>query len=53
MVGFHVGYGVEEIKPALFVGLGFLQYGVGTQLHIIHVHMLEIRDENRRSEYLI
>lgn len=33
------------VMPALFVGLGLLLYGVGTHLHIMHLNMLEMRDD--------
>ncbi|GEM_PF-2410863 len=32
------------VMPALFVGLGFLLYGVGTHLHIMHLNVLEMRE---------
>ncbi|SEH15057.1 hypothetical protein SAMN04487967_1901 [Natronorubrum sediminis] len=38
------------VMPALFVGLGLLLYGVGTHLHIMHLNMLEMRDEGGRHE---
>ncbi|APX97883.1 hypothetical protein [Natronorubrum daqingense] len=34
------------VMPALFVGLGLLLYGVGTHLHIMHLNMLEMREED-------
>lgn len=33
------------VMPALFVGLGLLLYSVGTHLHIMHINMLEMREE--------
>ena len=38
------------VMPALFVGLGFLLYGVGTHLHIMQLNMLEMRDEDGSPE---
>lgn len=35
------------VMPALFVGLGLLLYSVGTHLHIMHLNMLEMREEDR------
>ncbi|WP_306061055.1 hypothetical protein [Natronococcus wangiae] len=34
------------VMPALFVGLGLLLYSVGTHLHIMHLNMLEMREED-------
>jgi len=34
------------VMPALFIGLGFLLYGVGTHLHIMHLNVLEMRESN-------
>jgi len=33
------------VMPALFVGLGLLLLGVGTHLHIMHLNVLEMRDQ--------
>jgi hypothetical protein len=38
------------VMPALFVGLGLLLYGVGTHLHIMHLNVLEMRDEDETHE---
>jgi len=38
------------VMPALFVGLGLLLYGVGTHLHIMHLNMLEMREEDEHHE---
>lgn len=38
------------VMPALFVGLGLLLYGVGTHLHIMHLNVLEMREEDRSHE---
>lgn len=34
------------VMPALFVGLGLLLFGVGTHLHIMHLNVLEMREEH-------
>ncbi len=34
------------VMPALFIGLGFLLYGVGTHLHIMHLNVLEMRESD-------
>lgn len=34
------------VMPALFVGLGLLLYGVGTHLHIMHLNVMEMREED-------
>jgi hypothetical protein len=38
------------VMPTLFVGLGLLLYGVGTHLHIMHLNMLEMREEDKSHE---
>ena len=38
------------VMPALFVGLGLLLYSVGTHLHIMHLNVLEMRDEDGTHE---
>ncbi len=34
------------VMPLLFVGLGLLLFGVGTHLHIMHLNVLEMRDDD-------
>lgn len=34
------------VMPALFVGLGLLLFGVGTHLHIMHLNVLEMREND-------
>lgn len=34
------------VMPALFVGLGLLLFGVGTHLHIMHLNVLDMREDD-------
>ncbi|MCH7662131.1 MAG: hypothetical protein IH933_16685 [Euryarchaeota archaeon] len=35
------------VMPALFVGLGLLLFGVGTHLHIMHLNVVRMMDEDQ------
>ena len=35
------------VMPALFVGLGLLLFGVGTHLHIMHLNVGRMMDEDQ------
>lgn len=39
------------VMPALFIGLGLLLYGVGTHLHIMHLNVLEMRENNENGQH--
>lgn len=34
------------VMPSLFVGLGLLLFGVGTHLHVMHLNVIEMMDED-------
>jgi len=33
------------MMPTLFIGLGLLLFGIGTHLHIMHLNVLDMRDD--------